>query len=53
MEPCCQDESNRTEPEVPEGAPEGVTMTRCKTCNRRHFVLEVDPAKLGVTMRSI
>jgi hypothetical protein len=44
---CCQDETNRTEPEEA-GEVEGATVTRCRTCKCRHFEVSVDPVRLSV-----
>jgi hypothetical protein len=49
LEPCCQDESNRGEPEKVDGR-DDLTFTRCK-CGRRHFEMTVDPATIGVVFK--
>lgn len=57
MEACCQDPTNLVEAPLPKGQPlppQGdLTLRVCAVCNRRHFELEVDPARLGAMGSSL
>lgn len=47
LQPCCADESNRTEPEKVDDRSD-LVITKCTVCGRRHFELTVDPLTIGI-----
>jgi len=47
---CCKDPANREDGPGPRGGEvaEGLSVTHCQVCGRRHFELTVDPGQLGL-----